>query len=201
MPFFAPQTQSETHALATFLRHQCAQLRTTAHQLSSDQARLTPSPSDLSIGGLLLHNAQVVHGWLTTAMRAPEPTPVEMYADISARLGLAEMFSGAEAPETMSLHEILEIYDRAVDFIDEAETSIDPDVLIPGPNNPWMPEDMVITGSWVWLHLITEVARHAGHADLIRETTDGKISYQLNFLADGGTEEEWAAEVAAYWTP
>src|SRR5699024_6088791 len=73
--------------------------------------------------------------------------------------------------------------------------------VIPGPNNPWMPEDMVITGSWVWLHLITEVARHAGHADLIRETTDGKISYQLNFLADGGTEEEWAAEVAAYWTP
>ena len=133
MPFFAPQTQSETHALATFLRHQRAQLRTTAHQLSSDQARLTPSPSDLSIGGLLLHNAQVVHGWLTTAMRAPEPTPVEMYADISARLGLAEMFSGAEAPETMSLHEILEIYDRAVDFIDEAETSIDPDVGHPRP--------------------------------------------------------------------
>lgn len=198
MPFFPPQVQSETHGLAAFLRHQCVQLRTTAHQLTNAQMRLRPTASELSIGGLLLHNAQVVHGWLTTAMRAPEPTPVEMYAEISARIGLEDMFSGAEVPETMTLDTILAFYDRAVEFIDDAEASVDLDVVIPGPNNPWMPDDFMITGRWVWLHLITEVARHAGHADIIRETIDGKISYELNFLSDGGTEQEWAAEVARF---
>lgn len=61
-----------------------------------------------------------------------------------------------------------------------------------------MPESLTITGRWVWLHLITEVARHARHADILRETIDGKISYELNFLSDGGTEQEWAAEVAQF---
>lgn len=196
MPFFAPQVHHEPHALATFLRHQCAQLRSTAYQLRTDQARLAPTPSELSIGGLLLHNAQVVHGWLTTAMRAPEPTPVEMYGEISARIGLEDFYSGAEMPNTMSLDDVLQIYDRAVVFIDEAAASIDSEAVIPGPANPWTPDDFVLNGRWVWLHLITEVARHAGHADIIREAIDGKISYELNFLADGGTEEEWAQEIA-----
>ena len=198
MPFFVPQVQSENHALATLLRHQCAQLRTTVYHLSDEHMRLTPARSDLSIGGLLLHNAQVVHGWLTTAMRAPEPTPAEMYADISAQIGLQEKFSGAEVPDTMSRAAILKVYDRAVGFIDEAEHSVDLDVIIPGPYNPWMPDDMTISARWVWLHLITEVARHVGHADIIREQIDGKVSYELNFLVDGGTEQEWAAEVARF---
>lgn len=45
-----------------------------------------------------------------------------MYAEISARIGLEEMFSGAEVPETTTLDTILEIYDRAVEFIHDAET-------------------------------------------------------------------------------
>lgn len=198
MPFFAPEVTTETQALSAFLRHQCAQLRTSAHGLTTEQARLTPIASELSIGGLLLHNAQVVHGWLTTAMRAPERTPIEMYAEISARIGIHQPFSGAEAPQTMSLEEILEIFDLAVAFIDEAATSIDLEAALPGPNNPWMPPELVLTGRWVWLHLVTEVARHAGHADIIREALDGKISSELNFLADGGTEEEWAEEAATW---
>ena len=27
---------------------------------------------------------------------------------------------------------------------------------------------------WVYLHMIEEVARHAGHADVLREQLDGK---------------------------
>ena len=32
---------------------------------------------------------------------------------------------------------------------------------------------------WVAMHLIQETARHAGHADIIRETVDGKVAFQL----------------------
>jgi hypothetical protein len=30
---------------------------------------------------------------------------------------------------------------------------------------------------WVLLHLIEETARHAGHADLLREAIDGSVGY------------------------
>ena len=32
---------------------------------------------------------------------------------------------------------------------------------------------------WVLLHLIGETARHAGHADIIRESLDGKTAFEL----------------------
>jgi hypothetical protein len=36
---------------------------------------------------------------------------------------------------------------------------------------PWFPEGATVR--WVLLHLIEETARHAGHADIIRESLDG----------------------------
>jgi hypothetical protein len=50
-------------------------------------------------------------------------------------------------------------------------------------------EDPHWTARWVLLHLIEEMARHAGHADIIRESIDGATMYQL--LAD---LEDWSGE-------
>ena len=39
---------------------------------------------------------------------------------------------------------------------------------------PWFPPDVEAWSvRWVLLHLIEETARHAGHADIIRESIDG----------------------------
>lgn len=38
------------------------------------------------------------------------------------------------------------------------------------------------------MHMTKEIARHAGHADILRESIDGKIAYELSALADG---KEW----------
>jgi Protein of unknown function (DUF664) len=40
---------------------------------------------------------------------------------------------------------------------------------------------------WVLLHLISETARHAGHADIVREAVDGATAFPLMAAA-----EEWA---------
>lgn len=32
---------------------------------------------------------------------------------------------------------------------------------------------------WLVLHLIEETARHAGHADILRESLDGKTAFAL----------------------
>jgi hypothetical protein len=46
---------------------------------------------------------------------------------------------------------------------------------------------------WVLLHLIKETARHAGHADLIREALDGRRAGELDQAYDAGLAQPAAA--------
>jgi hypothetical protein len=41
---------------------------------------------------------------------------------------------------------------------------------------------------WLMLHLIRETARHSGHADIIRESLDGKTAFELVAFAASGDE-------------
>ena len=50
---------------------------------------------------------------------------------------------------------------------------------------PWIPAGLVWTPRWVLLHLIEETARHAGHADIIRESIDGATCWTLMAAAEG----------------
>lgn len=53
------------------------------------------------------------------------------------------------------------------------------DDTFPLPPAPWFPKDGRVSMRWMLLHLIEEFARHAGHADIIRESLDGKGSFAL----------------------
>ncbi len=44
---------------------------------------------------------------------------------------------------------------------------------------------------WVILHVINELARHAGHADIVRETIDGATMYELIAGHEGWAIEGW----------
>ena len=45
---------------------------------------------------------------------------------------------------------------------------------------PWFPKDVAAWSvRWVLFHMIEELARHAGQADIIRETIDGATLYEL----------------------
>ena len=44
---------------------------------------------------------------------------------------------------------------------------------------------------WVALHLIEELTRHAGHADIIRESIDGATMYELMAGLEGWPETDW----------
>jgi hypothetical protein len=65
---------------------------------------------------------------------------------------------------------------------------------VPVPPAPWFPTGLTYWEvRWVPNHVATETARHAGHADIIRESIDGKQAYELNDLADGIEVREWTA--------
>ena len=47
------------------------------------------------------------------------------------------------------------------------------DVAHPLPEAPWFKQGASWSARRVLLHIMTETAQHAGHADIIRETIDG----------------------------
>jgi hypothetical protein len=43
----------------------------------------------------------------------------------------------------------------------------------------------------VWFHLLEELARHAGHADIIRESIDGASAIELLAAREDWPEMPW----------
>ncbi len=57
---------------------------------------------------------------------------------------------------------------------------------------PWFPSDVdAWSVRWVPLHLIEETARHAGHADIVRESIDGATGHALMAAVEGWPATEW----------
>jgi Protein of unknown function (DUF664) len=75
----------------------------------------------------------------------------------------------------------------------------DLDAAVPVPQDiPWFPKDQESWSvRWVILHVINELARHAGHADIIRETIDGATMYELIAGLEGWAVKGWVTP----WRP
>jgi hypothetical protein len=64
---------------------------------------------------------------------------------------------------------------------------------VPVPQDiPWFPKGQKSWSvRWVILHVINELARHAGHADIVRETIDGATMYELIAGLENWQIEGW----------
>jgi len=71
--------------------------------------------------------------------------------------------------------------------------SADLNSAIPVPRDaPWFPKDVEAWSvRWVLLHVVSELARHAGHADIIRESIDGATMYELVAAAENLEPQPW----------
>ena len=75
----------------------------------------------------------------------------------------------------------------AVDRHDDLQRPLD----LSTETRRWLPTGVEFTVRWLLLHLVEEFARHAGHADIIRETIDGKGAWQLEAEAQGIVGPGW----------
>lgn len=189
MPFLTPTVTDERDALATFASQQIRQVATTLQGLDAEQLRATPSASAMSLGALARHVLFIgEHGpfaVLTDPGRAPEEP-----------LDGAGWAAGAILPEAVRAEDTAESLSAALhalaDRVGVALRTADPESRIPVPVAPWFPPDLgTWPARWVALHMVEENARHAGHADILRESLDGRTAYELNALADG---EPWSPE-------
>jgi uncharacterized damage-inducible protein DinB len=178
MPMYAPPVADERAGLTSFLTHARTALKVAAHGLTDEEAGLTPTPSVLSVGGLIKHVAAGERNWSATVRGEQQMRDVAAYFD-SFRFG-----------PTDSLDDVLADYDRAAQETDDLVASIaDLGQPVPVPDAPWLPDDVTEWSvRWVLLHLIDETYRHAGHADLIREAIDGATAGELLAAAEGWPE-------------
>ena len=64
---------------------------------------------------------------------------------------------------------------------------------VPVPQGvPWYPQDLdAWSVRWVLMHLVSETARHTGHADIVREAVDGATAFPLLAAAEGWPATPW----------
>ena len=177
----APLVSDERPSLIAFLDHQREAVRHAAYGLTEDQARLTPTASALSLGGVVKHLAYGERSWTDRIQGVPVgDTALQDYMD-SLKLQEVETLAGA-----------LDKYEEAAARTNATIASID-DLgrRVPLPAAPWFPDPERCTVRWILSHLIEETARHAGHADIIREAIDGALSGPLMAAAEGWPEDGW----------
>lgn len=93
-----------------------------------------------------------------------------------------------------TLASVLDLYDKAAKETDAIITGIadlGQPVPIPQKWTSLLPGVPAWSVRWVLLHLIEETARHAGHADIIRESLDGATALPLMAAAEGWPPNPW----------
>ncbi|HMQ37259.1 MAG TPA: DUF664 domain-containing protein [Micropruina sp.] len=194
MAFLTPNANGEAAVVGNFVRNQFAQVRSATHGLTDEAWHRRSTVSEFTLATLIDHVGEVA-----------EQYGVGIEASVGGPAEYSEVLTQGEAAPVADRtgEQLLAEFDRRIavfaDLLDRVEAGAVPlDGLVPVPAAPWFPDDLTHWEvRWVLLHMATEVARHAGHADIIRESIDGKGSYELNALADG---EQWPAWGDGEWT-
>jgi uncharacterized damage-inducible protein DinB len=158
-------TGDEFALLSGFLDFYRAVIVRKAQGLTREQLAVSLGPSELTIGGLIKHLAWVEDLWFRRRLLGHEFGEPWASADFDADPDW-EFHSAADD----ELAELLRLYDEACARSRAAVAEVgDLDVVSRIPNR----RGKLFSLRWILLHMIEETARHAGHADLIRESIDG----------------------------
>jgi len=186
MPGTVPPVADERDGLLKYLAQQRLGIRYAAFGLTEEQIRLTPTRSALCLGGLIKHVTAMERGWVDTMLQRVPDQSVEQAAQ--------QYGTDFVVTDEDTLQSLLADHAACATETEQAVAGItDLGQPVPVPQDaPWYPKDVEAWSvRWVLLHLIEEIARHAGHADIIREQVDGATMYALMAGAEGWPETPW----------
>jgi hypothetical protein len=171
MPVLVSAETDERAELLQFVEAQRGALRRAVGGLTEEQASSRSTASELSVVGLVKHCAEMESNWIRVIL-AGRPGLVQR--DQSNWGDSFRLVDG----ETVD--SVLAFYDTVAAETAEIVGALpDLQVEVPLPEAPWFPPNSVRSARWILLHLIEEVARHAGHADILRESVDGATAFAL----------------------
>ena len=166
-----PGFGDEVAMLRRFLNHFRATIRRQASGLADEELTRTLGPSDLTLGGMLKHLAFVEDYWFSYNLAAKDQSEPWKSADWKADRDW-DWHSAAGTPHAELDALLGEAIERSEQCLATALAS-DPDLgqLVARPRPPEKGETATLR--WLLVHMVEEYARHAGHADLIRQSIDG----------------------------
>lgn len=159
----------EKETLQRYLRAQRDALLSKLDGVSEYDVRRPHVPTGTNLLGIVKHVAYVQLGYLGDVFGRPSgiPTPWETNPD--------DPDADLWVPASESREQIIDLYQRSAEHGDATLEALTLDTR---GEVPWWPEDRRNpTLHRVVVHLLVDVARHAGHADILREQIDGAVGY------------------------
>jgi hypothetical protein len=144
----------EVSTLMALLQYQRESLVRKVEGTTPQQAAWSPVPSGTNLLWLVTHMADAEQTWM-----------VRRFAGLSTDVG------EEPPPETDALGHAIGQYRAMWATVDALVADAE------GPDAACRGEEIIppVTLRWVLAHLLEETARHAGHADIIRELVDGTV--------------------------
>ncbi|WP_375500964.1 DUF664 domain-containing protein [uncultured Jatrophihabitans sp.] len=174
---FGPGKYSEREVIVGYLEAQLTSIRAAAYGLTEKQAREAPCRSTLSIGGLIKHATYVMGQHLR---RRTEQVQLD-------EAGFALFMGSFALTDDETLAGALSTFDGTrTEYLADLRAA-DPGADTTVPAAPWdgLEEPTPSVRRYELVHHIEELARHAGHADIIREQLDGADAASLLMAVEG----------------
>ena len=153
--------RSEREVLEAFLDMYREIIRRKIAGLPEDQLRQRLVPSRTTLAGLIQHGTSVEQEWFQLVLaQRPAGEVAGRPSDDGWAVGRGE-----------TADSMIAAYDRACEASREVASGFGLDDAAPHPRLGH------VSLRWVYVHLIEETARHAGHADILREQTDGVTGF------------------------
>lgn len=163
-----PHDADEPTMTVGFLEFLRASVRWKCDGLDAAQMNATTAASSMTLGGLLKHLALVEDYWFSCRLLGRDEAEPWSSADWDADRDWDWHSAADDTPA-----EIIELWERSVERSRACLAEAMDDGGLDRPAAVAQSDGRAPTVRWIVLHMIEEYARHAGHADLLREAIDG----------------------------
>lgn len=180
--------EDQKHILKRYLQASREALLWKLDGLSERELRSPRTGTGLNLLGIVKHMINVEIGYFGDTFERSWPTPAERVSEASLA---ADPQADWYATESETADGLIDLYRRVWTFADATidELGLDAPGLV-----PWWPVDRAaVTLHHVLVQVLTDLARHAGHADIIREQLDGSVGMREN--STNVPSQDWAAYV------
>jgi uncharacterized damage-inducible protein DinB len=162
-------TGSERQVLEAFLDLHRQVLVSKVDGISENEARCRRVPSKTTLVGLIKHMIGVERGWFQEVLGGRNPE------EIGPNVGGGDESWDLAEKETVS--SLIKEYEQTCEQSRQTAARFALDDAVPEPDMDQ------VSLRWIYVHMIEETARHAGHADILREQTDGATCIDLRVQA------------------
>ncbi len=152
--------------------------------------RLPGTPTGTTLLGIVKHVLNVEVGYFGDTFGRAFPTPEELVPPAAFDEDpQADWYATADE----SAAGIVDLYRRVWTFADATIDELPLDA--PGRVPWWQPERADVTLGLVIVHVLADLTRHCGHADILREQVDGAVGMRTD-ATNIPEETDWPAYVA-----